>query len=132
MVWNASKAVVTLSCRLEENGVLTDCNIHTQDAEETLDFDFTSAKVVNKIIMQAECLREAFAELDMSSDVLEMHLSPAAPYFRLTTFGYAGTTQVTQSCLQRWYHIYHLERLLLLFVFVFLVFHLGTPSLSHL
>lgn len=76
----------------------TDCNVHTQDAEETLDFGFTSAKVVDKVIMQAECLREAFAELDMSSDVLEIHLSPVSPYFRLTTFGCAGTTQVSGQC----------------------------------
>ena len=75
--------------------MLTDCSIQTRDADETLDFDFTSANVVNKIIMRAECLREAFAELDMSSDVLEILLSPSPPYFRLTTFGYAGTTQVT-------------------------------------
>ena len=80
--------------RLEESGVLTDCSIQTRDADETLDFDFTSANVVNKIIMRAECLREAFAELDMSSDVLEILLSPSSPYFRLTTFGYAGITQV--------------------------------------
>ena len=73
---------------------MTDCSIQTRDADETLDFDFTSANVVNKIIMKAECLREAFAELDMSSDVIEVLLSPSPPYFRLTTFGYAGTTQV--------------------------------------
>ena len=74
--------------------MLTDCSIQTRDADETLDFDFTSANVVNKIIMKAECLREAFAEMDMSSDVIEILLSPSVPYFRLTTFGYAGTTQV--------------------------------------
>ena len=85
-----------MSDRLEESGVLTDCSIQTRDADETLDFDFTSANVVNKIIMRAECLREAFAELDMSSDVLEILLSPSSPYFRLTTFGYAGTTQVCE------------------------------------
>ncbi len=44
--------------------------------------------------MYAECLREAFSELDMSSEVLEIQLSPSPPHFRLTTFGYAGTTQV--------------------------------------
>ena len=80
--------------RLEEAGVLTDCSIQTQEANETLDFDFCSANVVNKIIMSAEGLREAFAELDMTSDSLEILLSPSSPYFRLSTFGYAGTTQV--------------------------------------
>lgn len=83
-----------LSLLLEEGDVLTDCKIQTQDAEETLDFDFTSANVVNKIIMQATCLSEAFAELDTSSDVLEMHTSDSTPFFRLSTFGYAGTTQI--------------------------------------
>lgn len=81
-------------CRLEEAGVLTDCSIQTLEADETLDFDFTSANVVNKLIMQSECLKEAFAELDMSSDVLEIQLSPQPPYFRLSTFGDAGTTLV--------------------------------------
>ena len=83
--------------RLEEAGVLTDCSIQTQEANETLDFDFCSANVVNKIIMSAEGLREAFAELDMTSDSLEILLSPSSPYFRLSTFGYAGTTQVRQK-----------------------------------
>lgn len=83
-----------LTLLLEDSGVLTDCSINTMEADETLDFDFCSANVVNKIIMAAECLREAFAELDMSSDVLEVVLSPSPPYFRLSTFGYAGTTQI--------------------------------------
>ena len=73
---------------------MTDCSIQTLEADETLDFDFTSANVVNKLIMLSECLKEAFAELDMSSDVLEILLSPSPPYFRLSTFGDAGTTQV--------------------------------------
>jgi len=80
--------------RLEEAGVLTDCSIQTQEADETLDFDFCSANVINKIIMSAEGLREAFAELDMTSDSLEILLSPSSPFFRLTTSGFAGTTQV--------------------------------------
>ena len=41
-------------CRLEEGGVVTDCSIQTQEADETLDFDFTSTNVVNKIIMKVD------------------------------------------------------------------------------
>ena len=85
---------VTCPHSLEESGVVTDCSLQTQDAEETLDFDFISANVVNKVIMRAEGLREAFNELDMSSDILELMLSPDPPYFRLSTVGYAGSTQV--------------------------------------
>lgn len=40
------------SCRLEEAGVLTDCSIRTLEAEETLDFDFCTANVLNKVIMK--------------------------------------------------------------------------------
>lgn len=38
--------------RLEEGGVLTDCSIQTEEPDETLDFDFSSANVLNKIIMK--------------------------------------------------------------------------------
>ncbi|EDO28618.1 predicted protein [Nematostella vectensis] len=77
---------------LEEGGVLTDCSIQTQEPDETLDFDFSSSKVLNKIIMKSECLREAFNELDMTSEVLQILMSPDSPYFRLSTFGHAGST----------------------------------------
>ena len=38
--------------RLEEGGVITDCSITTMVADEVLDFDFSSANVVSKIIMR--------------------------------------------------------------------------------
>ena len=31
---------------------MTDCSIQTQEPDETLDFDFSSADVLNKIIMK--------------------------------------------------------------------------------
>lgn len=77
---------------LEEGGILTDCSIQTQEPDETLDFDFSGADVLNKIIMKSECLKEAFSELDMTSEVLQILMSPDNPYFRLSTFGYAGST----------------------------------------
>ena len=45
--------------------------------------------------MKADGLREVFAELDTSSESLEILLSPSPPYCRLSTVGYAGTTQVS-------------------------------------
>ncbi|WAR02993.1 RAD1-like protein [Mya arenaria] len=77
---------------LEEDGVLTDCSIKTLEPDEVLDFNFCSTNVVNKIIMKSECLKEAFNELDMTSDVLEFLMSPDAPHLRLSTFGNAGST----------------------------------------
>lgn len=78
---------------LEENGVITDCSIQTLEPDETLDFDFTSANVSNKIIMKSECMKEAFSEIDLTSDILEIIMSPSHPFFRLATYGDTGNTQ---------------------------------------
>ena len=78
---------------LEEGGVVTECQIKTMTADEVLDFNFTSIGVENKIIMKSECLREAFNELDMSSQILQILMSPDTPWFRLSTYGHAGSTQ---------------------------------------
>ncbi|POI27286.1 hypothetical protein CIB84_008964 [Bambusicola thoracicus] len=67
---------------LEEGGVVTVCRINTQEPEDLLDFNFCSTNVVNKIILQSEGLREAFSELDMTSEVLQITMSPDKPYFR--------------------------------------------------
>ncbi|XP_044148675.1 cell cycle checkpoint protein RAD1 [Bufo gargarizans] len=83
-----------LTLFLEEGGVVTVCKIHTQEPEETLDFDFCSTNVLNKIILQSEGLREAFSELDMTSDFLQITMSPEKPYLRLSTFGNAGSAHL--------------------------------------
>ncbi|KDR12148.1 cell cycle checkpoint protein RAD1 [Zootermopsis nevadensis] len=79
---------------LEEGGVITDCSIKTSESEEILDFNFSAANVLNKIILRSECLKEVFAELDSSSDLIEILLSPDPPYFRITTAGTAGDTKI--------------------------------------
>lgn len=38
--------------RLEDNGIITECNLKTLEAEELVNFDFDFDKVVNKIIMK--------------------------------------------------------------------------------
>ncbi|XP_023563244.1 cell cycle checkpoint protein RAD1 [Octodon degus] len=79
---------------LEEGGVVTVCKINTQEPEETLDFGFGNANVTSKIILLSEGLREAFSELDMTSEVLQITISPDKPYFRLSTFGNAGSSHL--------------------------------------
>ncbi|KAK1176114.1 cell cycle checkpoint protein RAD1 [Acipenser oxyrinchus oxyrinchus] len=80
-----------LTLFLEEGGVVTVCKINTQEPEETLDFDFCSTNVINKVILQSDSLREAFSELDMTSEVLQITMSPDKPHFRLSTFGNSGS-----------------------------------------
>jgi cell cycle checkpoint protein len=83
-----------LTMLLEEGGVITDCSIRTLEAEEILDFNFCAANVLNKIILRSECLKEVFAELDSSSDLIEILISPDPPYFRISTVGTAGDTKI--------------------------------------
>ena len=47
---------------------------------------------VSSLFLQSECLREAFSELDLSNESLEVLMSPDAPYLRLSTFGYIGSS----------------------------------------
>ncbi|XP_005100665.1 cell cycle checkpoint protein RAD1 [Aplysia californica] len=77
---------------LEEDGVLTDCSLKTLEPDEVLDFDFCSDNVVNKIIMKSECLKEVFNELDTTSEVLQILMSPDQPFLQFSTFGNAGST----------------------------------------
>ncbi|EPY73155.1 cell cycle checkpoint protein RAD1-like protein [Camelus ferus] len=77
-----------------ENAKCVQANAFIQEPEETLDFDFCSTNVINKIILQSEGLREAFSELDMTSEVLQITMSPDKPYFRLSTFGNAGSSHL--------------------------------------
>ncbi|XP_057295148.1 cell cycle checkpoint protein RAD1-like [Hydractinia symbiolongicarpus] len=78
----------------EDGGVLTDCCINTQEPEEMADFNFSSTDVINKIIMQSAGLKDAFQELDMTSDVIQILMSPEAPFFRISTFGNSGSAHV--------------------------------------
>ncbi|KAG7498149.1 cell cycle checkpoint protein RAD1 [Solea senegalensis] len=79
-----------LTLFLEEGGVVTVCKINTQEPEEPIDFEFCSANVTNKVILLSESLKEPFSELDMTSEVLQITMSPSQPYFRLSTFGNSG------------------------------------------
>ncbi|KAJ0047392.1 hypothetical protein NL108_002067, partial [Boleophthalmus pectinirostris] len=79
-----------LTLFLEEGGVVTVCKINTQEPEEPIDFEFCSSNVTNKVILQSDSLKEAFSELDMTSEVLQITMSPTQPYFRLSTFGNSG------------------------------------------
>ncbi|CAN7985896.1 unnamed protein product, partial [Ixodes hexagonus] len=79
---------------LEEAGVVTDCEIRTLESTGVINFDLSRDNVINVVIFRTEILKEVWAELDTSSDVLEILISPDEPYFRLTTYGNAGTVQV--------------------------------------
>ncbi|XP_049942135.1 cell cycle checkpoint protein RAD1-like isoform X1 [Schistocerca serialis cubense] len=86
-----------LTLLLEEDGVVTDCSIRTQEPEEMLDFDIENAHVLNKVIARADNMKDVLTELDSTSEFVEVLLSPDPPYFRLATTGNAGDTKVDIS-----------------------------------
>ncbi|GAB6030047.1 ssDNA endodeoxyribonuclease [Chamberlinius hualienensis] len=76
-----------LSLRLEEHDMFTECNVKTYEVDDIVFFDFVDANCVCKIIMQSEYLKDTFAELDTSSEYLQIRVSPRPPYFRISTVG---------------------------------------------
>jgi len=79
---------------LEEGGVVTNCGLKTLEPEIISHFNFRGSPIPNKIIMEAEYLKDAFNELDWSSTHVNIHISPDPPYFRLSTAGPSGSCQV--------------------------------------
>jgi len=80
---------------LEEQGVINDSQIKTREAEECLDFNFANAAIVSKIIMNSDYFKEAFSELDTSSDYIEFIISPTENNLQLKTSGPAGDCSIT-------------------------------------
>ncbi|EGC34853.1 hypothetical protein DICPUDRAFT_34318 [Dictyostelium purpureum] len=77
---------------LEEGngGVETHCSIKTLEADDTLEFDLITP-VSNKILIESENLLEAFGELDFTSTILNIALTPESPFFVLSTSGQMGS-----------------------------------------
>jgi len=80
---------------LEEHGVVTDCQVKTREAEECLDFNFANAKIISKVIMNSDYLKEVFSELDTSSEYIQFCISPTSPHFQIKTMGPAGDCNVS-------------------------------------
>lgn len=79
---------------LEENGVITECSIKTLEAAVLPEINIRDAEIPSNIIMKSDWLAEVFSDLDTSSDALDLTISPVKPYFRITTRGQGGTTQI--------------------------------------
>ncbi|XP_066585996.1 cell cycle checkpoint protein RAD1 [Prorops nasuta] len=79
---------------IEEDGVITDCSLKTQEPNELLDFHLEPENVSNKVVVQTELLKDILTELDPTSELIEILLSPDPPYFRITTDGIASICHV--------------------------------------
>ncbi|XP_058805989.1 cell cycle checkpoint protein RAD1 [Phymastichus coffea] len=79
---------------IEEDGVVVDCSLKTQEADELLDFNLTPQNSMNKALLHSELLKDVLSELDTSSNHLKLYLSPTSPYFVFSTSGVAGDCHI--------------------------------------
>ncbi|KAL0266970.1 UNVERIFIED_CONTAM: hypothetical protein PYX00_009367 [Menopon gallinae] len=82
-----------LEILIEEDGIITNCTVKTMSPDLLLDFNFGRTNVPNKIILHSDAMKDIMHDLDMTSEIVKIFISPNAPYFRLTTLGDAGESQ---------------------------------------
>lgn len=61
-----------VSVIIEEDGIITDCSLKTLEVDALLDFHLEAENVVNKVVLQTELLKDVMAELDPTSDLVEV------------------------------------------------------------
>lgn len=83
-----------LTIIIEEDGVITDCSLRTLEVDTLLDFHLEAENVLNKVVLQTELLKDIIAELDPTSELVELCLSPEEPFFRISTNGLGGTCHI--------------------------------------
>ncbi|KAJ1991013.1 checkpoint clamp complex protein Rad1 [Coemansia spiralis] len=82
---------------LEERGIISVCRLATFVPEPPVDLEFSRFPVVQQLIIRSEWLRDAFNELDPTSEAVTISISASAPYFRISTIGSNGSTEMTYS-----------------------------------
>ncbi|XP_043270522.1 cell cycle checkpoint protein RAD1 [Venturia canescens] len=83
-----------VSILIVEDGAVTDCSLKTQHPDELIDFHLGPESVYNRIVLQTELLRDFLNEVDPTSEVMELHLAPDPPYFRISTHGLGGLCRI--------------------------------------
>ncbi|KAJ2157827.1 checkpoint clamp complex protein Rad1 [Coemansia sp. RSA 552] len=82
---------------LEERGIISVCRMATFLPDDVVNLDFSRHPVIQQLIIRSEWLRDAFNELDPTSEAVTIAISSTAPYFRISTVGDSGSTDMTYS-----------------------------------
>ncbi|KAJ1837272.1 ssDNA endodeoxyribonuclease, partial [Coemansia sp. RSA 486] len=82
---------------LEESGIISTCRLATFEPDPAVDLEFARHPVVQQLIIKSEWLRDAFNELDPTSDAVSISISATEPYFRIATIGDNGSTEMTYA-----------------------------------
>lgn len=71
-----------------EDDLITEVSIKTKNSEDHMDFELEDEiDNMNTVIMRGADFSSLLNEINKSADVLEIHMSPRPPYFRLTALG---------------------------------------------
>lgn len=80
----------SLQLVVEDCGVSTECQISTIENTNMHIFEMKKEETVGKVVIDAELLRDLWCELDLTSQVIEITISPEEPYFRISTSSTLG------------------------------------------
>jgi hypothetical protein len=69
--------------------------IHTIDTCGPTDFLWAESPVINRVIIQSAPLREALSELEWWGNILELCMSPNAPYMQMSSKGDHGSCAIS-------------------------------------
>lgn len=85
-----------LSILLEDQGVMTECEIQTIEGVGMSDFNFRSNSIINRAIINSQYLKDALNDLEVrgSGGTLELFMSPNPPFFTLSVSGEAYSSSV--------------------------------------
>ncbi|KAJ2024606.1 checkpoint clamp complex protein Rad1 [Coemansia sp. S85] len=86
---------------LEERGTISQCRLSTFVPEPPVDLRFSHYPTTQQLIIQSKWLRDAFNELDPTSESVHISIASTEPHFRISTMGENGSTDMTYSNSER-------------------------------
>ncbi|KAJ2095426.1 checkpoint clamp complex protein Rad1 [Coemansia sp. S142-1] len=86
---------------LEERGTISLCRLSTFVPEPSVDLKFSHHPTTQQLIIKSEWLRDAFNELDTTSESVSISIASTEPHFRISTIGESGSTDMTYSNTER-------------------------------
>jgi len=80
---------------LEDDGVITQCELRTLDEVTPAEFSFRSSNVTARTVIKSGFLKECFAELDIpGATTVSLFMSPQAPYLSMSVKGDTNTVEI--------------------------------------
>lgn len=86
MSFDQSGSAVSLI--LEDDGVITECEIRTLEDVDSADFNFRGSPIAARTVIKSTFLKECFSELDVpGADGISIHMMPRAPFLSMSVKG---------------------------------------------